>query len=68
MTTLLLILLTLSSAPRLLYMHKIQSIFNIIVMGLFMPAALCIYWIATNLFTIVQNLIVKRSKIVNGKA
>lgn len=40
----------------------------IIVMGMFMPAALCIYWIATNLFTIIQNLIVKRSKIVNGKA
>lgn len=36
----------------------------IIVMGLFMPAALCIYWITTNLFTIVQNLIVKRSKEV----
>lgn len=33
------------------------------VMGFFMPAALCIYWITTNLFTIVQNLIVKRSKI-----
>lgn len=34
----------------------------IIVMGFFMPAALCIYWITTNLFTVVQNLIVKRSK------
>ena len=40
----------------------------IVVMGAFMPAALCIYWIATNLFTIIQNLIVKRSKMVNGKA
>ncbi len=48
-------------------MSNIMTIM-IIVMGLFMPAALCIYWIATNLFTIVQNLIVKRSKIVNGKA
>lgn len=36
----------------------------IIVMGLFMSSALCIYWITTNLFTIVQNLIVKRSKEV----
>lgn len=36
----------------------------IIVMGFFMPAALCIYWITTNLFTVVQNLIVKRSKEV----
>lgn len=36
----------------------------ITVMGIFMPTALCIYWITTNLFTIVQNLIVKRSKEV----
>lgn len=36
----------------------------IIVMGFFMSAALCIYWITTNLFTIVQNLLVKRSKEV----
>lgn len=34
----------------------------IIVMGFFMSSALCIYWITTNLFTVVQNLIVKRSK------
>ena len=33
----------------------------IIVMGLFMSSALCIYWITTNLFTVIQNLIVKRS-------
>ena len=33
----------------------------IIVMSLFMPTALCIYWLTTNLFTVVQNLIVKRS-------
>ncbi len=36
----------------------------IIIMGLFMSSALNIYWITTNLFTIVQNLIVKRSKEV----
>ncbi len=36
----------------------------IIVMGLFMSSALNIYWITTNLFTIIQNLIVKRSKEV----
>ena len=36
----------------------------IIVMGFFMSSALCIYWITTNLFTVVQNLIVKRSKEV----
>ena len=34
----------------------------ILVMGFFMPAASCIYWITTNLFTVAQNLIVKRSK------
>ena len=33
----------------------------IIIMGLFMTSALCIYWITTNLFTIAQNLLVKRS-------
>lgn len=34
----------------------------IIVMGFFMSSALCIYWVTTNIFTICQNLIVKRSK------
>ncbi len=37
----------------------------IILMGLFMPSALGLYWISTNIFTIVQNIIVKRSKILN---
>lgn len=37
----------------------------IVLMGLFMPAALGLYWITTNVFTIVQNIIVKRSKLVN---
>ncbi len=40
----------------------------IILMGLFMPSALGLYWISTNIFTIVQNIIVKRSKILNEKA
>ena len=40
----------------------------IIVMGLFMPSALGIYWITTNLFTILQNILVKRSKDKYGKA
>ena len=34
----------------------------ITVMGFFMSSALCIYWVTTNLFTIGQNLLVKRSK------
>ena len=38
----------------------------ITVMGLFMTSALNIYWITTNLFTIFQNLLVKRGK-KNGK-
>ena len=36
-------------------------------MGLFMSSALGIYWITTNLFTIGQNILVKRSKMKNGK-
>ena len=39
----------------------------IIFMALFMPSALGIYWITTNLFTIFQNILVKRSKEVYGK-
>lgn len=34
----------------------------IIVMALFMPSALGIYWVTTNAFTIFQNEMVKRSK------
>ena len=40
----------------------------IIVTALFMPSGLGIYWVTSNLFTIVQNILVKRSKEVNGKA
>jgi len=40
----------------------------IIVMALFMPSALGIYWVTTNIFTIFQNILVKRSKEANGKA
>ena len=38
----------------------------IVFMGIFMSAALGIYWITTNLFIIFQNILVKRSK-KNGK-
>ena len=34
----------------------------ITIMSIFMTSALCIYWVTTNLFTIGQNLMVKRSK------
>ncbi len=40
----------------------------IIITALFMPTGLGIYWVTSNLFTIVQNILVKRSKEVNGKA
>ena len=40
----------------------------IIITSIFMPSGLGIYWITSNLFTIVQNILVKRSKEVNEKA
>ena len=40
----------------------------IVITGIFMPTGLGIYWVTSNLFTIVQNLLIKRSKSVNGKA
>jgi YidC/Oxa1 family membrane protein insertase len=40
----------------------------IVVTAVFMPTGLGIYWVTSNLFTIVQNILVKRSKEVNGKA
>lgn len=49
-------------------MMPVMMVGMIIVMALFMPSALGIYWITTNLFTIFQNLMVKRSKKKYGKA
>ena len=40
----------------------------IIITGVFMPTGLGIYWVTSNLFTMVQNMLVKRSKKINGKA
>ena len=40
----------------------------IVITAIFMPSALGIYWVTSNLFTIIQNILVKRSKEVNGKA
>lgn len=39
----------------------------IIVMSFFMTSALNIYWFTTNIFTVVQNLLVKRSSNKYGK-
>ena len=41
-------------------------VITITFMSLFMSTALGIYWTTTNLFTVVQNLLVKRSKKLNG--
>lgn len=46
-------------------MNKVMVI-TITGMSLFMSSALGIYWITTNLFTVIQNLLVKRSKKLNG--
>lgn len=43
-------------------MNKVMF-FMILIMSIFMSSALNIYWITTNLFTIAQNLIVKRKKV-----
>ncbi len=53
--------------PNMKMMPIMMSVM-IIITSLFMPSALGIYWITSNLFTIVQNILVKRSKEVNGKA
>ena len=40
----------------------------IFITAIFMPTGLGIYWVTSNVFTIVQNILVKRSKEVHGKA
>ena len=49
-------------------MMPTMMVVMIIFTALFMPSALGIYWVTTNLFTVVQNLLVKRSKEKYGKA
>ena len=56
-----------SLEPNMKMMPTMMSV-TIIIMALFMPSALGIYWITTNLFTVFQNLSVKRSKEKHGKA
>lgn len=46
-------------------MNRVMVI-TIVFMSLFMSSALGIYWVTTNVFTICQNLLVKRSKKING--
>ncbi len=49
-------------------MMPIMMSMIIIITALFMPSALGIYWVTSNLLTIAQNIVVKRSKEVHGKA
>lgn len=60
--------LTASTAEPSMKMMPIMMSGIIIVTSLFMPSALGLYWITSNLLTIIQNILVKRSKEVNGKA
>ena len=53
--------------PAMKMMPMYMSV-TIIVMALFMPSALGLYWITSDAFTILQNILVKRSKEANGKA
>lgn len=53
--------------PAMKMMPTMMSVM-IIVTALFMPSGLGIYWATSNLFTIAQNILVKRSKELNGKA
>ena len=39
----------------------------IVITGIFMPTGLGIYWVTSNVFTLVQNYMVKRSKVKDGK-
>ena len=53
--------------PTMKMMPIMMSVM-IVVTAIFMPTGLGIYWVTSNLFTIGQNYLVKRSKEVNGKA
>ena len=39
----------------------------IVITGIFMPTGLGIYWVTSNIFTLVQNYLVRRSKDKDGK-
>lgn len=49
-------------------MMPVMMTVTIVISSLFMPSGLGIYWATSNIFTIIQNILVKRSKEVNGKA
>ena len=39
----------------------------IVITGIFMPTGLGIYWVTSNMFTLIQNYLVKRSNVKDGK-
>lgn len=53
--------------PTMKMMPTMMSVM-IVLTAMFMPSGLGIYWVTSNLFTIIQNILVKRSKEVHGKA
>lgn len=53
--------------PTMKMMPTMMSVM-IVITAMFMPSGLGIYWVTSNLFTIIQNILVKRSREVNGKA
>lgn len=62
--------MNMTSSPEEINMKMMPVMMTIMILltSLFMPSALGIYWITSNLFTIFQNILVKRSKVANGKA
>ena len=57
---------TATDDPTMKMMPTMMTVM-IIFTSIFMPTGLGIYWVTSNIFTIVQNILVKRSK-ANGKA
>ena len=53
--------------PTMKMMPTMMSVM-IVVTAMFMPTGLGIYWVTSNVFTIVRNILVKRSKEAHGKA
>ena len=49
------------SNPSMKMMPTMMTVM-IIITGLFMPSGLGIYWVTSNIFTLFQNLLVRRSK------
>ena len=52
--------------PSMKMMPGMMSVM-IVFTAIFMPTGLGIYWVTSNLFTVIQNIIVKRSKEAYGK-